>query len=68
MRFQIDTTTTHPGVSVPCVWDTVMRRVVPGSATGDASEVLAIKNVMNQRVERPELTRADGKLVSMRNA
>lgn len=68
MRFQIDTTTTHPGVSVPCVWDTVMRRVVPGSATGDASEVLTVCRVLNQRVEHPELTRADGNLVSMGNA
>lgn len=64
MRFTLDYV--DDGVNPPSfwVWDEVLDQVVPGSVMEDSLNVLEIQRVMNQRVERPELTRADGKLVN----
>lgn len=65
MRFELDYV--DDGVNDPSfwVWDSVMNRVVPGSVSQESKHSLDIFRVMNQRVEHPELTRADGKLVSV---
>jgi hypothetical protein len=45
------------------VFDEILNRVVPGQ-NGTISEMEDVRDSLNQRVERPELTRADGKLVN----
>lgn len=47
------------------VYDQGMVRAVPGTSKLAEAEAFGIANVLNQRVERPELTRADGKLVTV---
>jgi len=69
MRFEVKV---KPGTDYGFAWDNVQNdyvttngRVVNFDASDPAErdEVWGIVNIMNQRVERPELTRADGKLV-----
>lgn len=71
MRFQIKVT---PGTDYGYAWDNVLMdyvttngRVVNFDAenSDDRDEAWGIVNIMNQRVEHPELTRADGKPVSV---
>lgn len=69
-RFEVKV---KPGTDYGYAWDNVLgdymftnERVVDFDAdnSSERDEVQGIVNIMNQRVERPELTRADGKLVS----
>lgn len=70
MRFVIRV---KPGTDYGYAWDTVLNdyvttngRVVNFDADNSAErdEAWGIVNIMNQRVDHPELTRADGKLVT----
>lgn len=68
-RFELDSET-HGGETVAWVWDTQTRQVVRDgngeiAGLGSVEEATIITDIMNQRVERPELTRADGKLVGV---
>lgn len=47
------------------VYDNTMIRGVPGTSGLSQEQADLITKALNQRVERPELTRADGKLVSV---
>lgn len=52
------------------VYDLVMGREVPGqgfdgSHQAERDEAYRVRDSLNQRVTNPELTRADGKLVSV---
>lgn len=47
------------------VFDHVMNRAVPGTSCSTQEQADLISTILNQRVEHPELTRADGKLVSV---
>lgn len=47
------------------VYDNLMTRGVPMTSGLSQDAASAITASLNQRVERPELTRADGKLVSV---
>lgn len=70
MRFQISTLN-----GITWIWDHVMLVPVSNPVYVDGYEVRweftsegeaqVIADILNQRVERPELTRADGKLVSI---
>jgi hypothetical protein len=46
------------------VYDNVYLRGVPGMSGSTEVEAQSVQDILNQRVERPELTRADGKLVT----
>lgn len=46
------------------VWDNGLRQRVPNTYGKTPVQCSQIQDVLNQRVERPELTKADGKLVS----
>lgn len=65
MRFELDYV--DDGINEPSfwVWDNELDQVVPGSVMEDSKEALNIFRTMNQRVDHPELTRADGKLVNV---
>lgn len=60
MRFNV-VETDQPGVYK--VWDGNLNQHVPNQA-GFAKDMYTVSEVLNQRVIFPELTRADGKLVS----
>lgn len=65
MRFSLDYVDDGTNPVSFWVWDEELDQVVPGSVTESSAEALETQRVMNQRVEHPELTRADGKLVSV---
>lgn len=68
MRFEVKV---KPGTDYGYAWDCVLNdymttngRVVNFDAANSAErdQAQGIVNVMNQRIERPDLTRADGKV------
>lgn len=63
-RFELEFVSSDLGASY-WAWDSLMKRVVPGSVSLVQEASQFIVDSMNQRVERPELTRADGKLVTV---
>jgi len=69
MRFQHDFVT-HDAGTVSWVWDNHTNDFVRdglGSRVqfDSVGEAIKVETIMNQRVECPELTRADGKLVTV---
>ena len=62
MRFSL--VPTNAGSDTYAVYDDVENRFVPGFIGVSYEVAIEVRDILNQRVDRPDLTRADGKLVS----
>jgi len=62
MRFSL--VPTNAESDTYAVYDDVENRFVPGFIGVSYEVAIEVRDILNQRVDRPDLTRADGKLVS----